>query len=77
MVESSPKDTPINEEELKALGAQLDSHKDQPEQALRLLKVLAGKRITAPLLKSTLIGKRLTAVSTDVEFFKGDESLLK
>ena len=77
MVESSPKDPPINEEELKSLATQLDSHKDQPEQAFRLLKVLAGKRITAPLLKSTLIGKRLTAVSTDGAFYKGDESLLR
>ena len=42
---------------------QLDKVKDVPEKALKLLKVLDCKAITAKHLIDTKIGKNLTAVS--------------
>lgn len=54
---------PISETEVRHLGEQLKKNKDDPSNALKLLKMLDGKRITAELLIETKIGKALTAVN--------------
>jgi len=60
---------PIGEEELRDLGWQLGQVKHSPEKAVGILSSLSKKHITASLLKSTLIGKSLTSVSTDPEHY--------
>ena len=64
---SAPKLEPISLEELVELGTHLDKNKAKPEAALKLLKVLDKKLITAQILKDSSIGKRLTAVSDNPE----------
>jgi len=58
---------PISPEELVELGLSLDKYKNTPVEALKLLKVLDNKTITALLLRDTKIGKRLTAVNENPE----------
>ena len=62
MVESAAPE-PITSEEVIELGAQLVKIKNDPEKALKLLKVLDRKGITAKMLLETKIGKSLTAVN--------------
>jgi flagellin-specific chaperone FliS len=72
-------DTPleqIGEDELTELGNELDKVKEVPASALKILKVLTNKKVTAELLKSTLIGKRIMSVSIDEVNYDGDASLL-
>ena len=58
---------PISDAEVLVLGEQLRKNKDDPSIALKLLKILDGKRITAELLIDTKIGKALTAVNDSPE----------
>jgi len=81
---SVPALEPISPEELVELGNTLDKFKQNPEQSLKLLKVLERKQITYQLLIDTKIGKRLSAVEekpdagTDVvEAIKGLKEKLK
>lgn len=59
---STPILEPISQEELIELGISLDKVKSNPEQSLKLLKVLDRKIVTAQMLVDTKIGKRLSAV---------------
>ena len=64
---STPALESITQEELVELGIALDKHKQNPEQSLKLLKVLDKKLITAKLLIESKIGKRLSAVEEKSE----------
>ena len=59
---SNPILEPISSEELVELGIELDKQKQNPELALKILKVLEKKMVTSTLLIDTKIGKRLSAV---------------
>lgn len=52
-------------EEIAQLALSLSKHKDDPEDAIKILKILKNTQITAQLLKdkSIGIGKALTSVS--------------
>ena len=61
--DASVKEEPISPEELLEIGIQLRAKKDEPEHALKILKILDRKQVTAKLLIETKIGKCLTAVN--------------
>lgn len=63
MAKQIPVEEGISVEEVLELRKQLRTHKDDPEKALQLLKILNKKCITAELLIETLIGKALTGVN--------------
>jgi hypothetical protein len=65
-------DQSITEDELLEIGLQLEKNKSDGYNALKLLKLLEKKDVTAMLLKKTMIGKKLTAV---VEEFADDAKL--
>ncbi len=55
---------PISAEELKDLKSDLDKKKDDIVECLNLINLLKRKRITADLLKKTLIGKTIKLLAT-------------
>ena len=59
------KEEPISPEELLEIGIQLRAKKDEPADALKILKILDRKQVTAKLLIDTKIGKCLTAVNEE------------
>ena len=59
---STPVLEPISIEELVEIGISLDKQKQNPDQALKILKVLDKKLVTSQLLIDSKIGKRLSAV---------------
>ena len=66
---------PISIVEVLELGEQLRKKKDDPSNALKLLKILDGKRITAELLIDTKIEKVLKAVNDRPEEGRDVEQL--
>ena len=58
-------DQSITEDELLEIGLQLEKNKSDGHNALKLLKLLEKKDVTAMLLKKTMIGKKLTAVEEE------------
>ena len=63
--DSAVKEEPISPEELLEIGIQLRAKKDEPADALKILKILDRKQVTAKLLIDTKIGKCLTAVNEE------------
>lgn len=65
MVEKlAPKgDEIITSEEVISLGEDLEKNFNNPSTALKILKILDRKKITAELLESTKIGKKLAPIS--------------
>lgn len=55
-------DEPITFEEVISIGEDLEKNAQKPDKALSLLKVLERKKITADLLSTTKIGKRLAPI---------------
>lgn len=56
---------PISNEELVELGHSLDKNKCNGEDALKILKILLTKAVTAAQLKDKVIARRLLSVSED------------
>ena len=67
----------LSEQQVKDFAEDLDRVKDRPEDALKILKLLATSTLQPEWLKTTGIGKRLTAVTTNPEHYYGDQELLK
>ena len=55
-------DEPITFEEVISIGEDLEKNAQKPDKALSLLKVLDRKKITADLLSTTKIGKKLAPI---------------
>jgi len=55
----------------------LKKYAEKPENAYKILKHLSRSTFDPELLKTSGIGKRLTAISVDTEHYNGDSSLLK
>ena len=55
-------DEPITFEEVISIGEDLEKNAQKPDKALSLLKVLDRKMITADLLSTTKIGKKLAPI---------------
>ena len=55
-------DEPITFEEVISIGEDLEKNAKKPDKALSLLKVLDRKKITADLLSTTKIGKKLAPI---------------
>ncbi len=62
LISNSTVNEAISSEELLQIGVQLHKEKNDPDRALKLLKILDRKLITAEHLIATKIGKALTAV---------------
>ena len=54
---------PIAFEEVVNIGEDLEKNAQKPDKALALLKILDRKKITAELLTSTKIGKKLAPIA--------------
>ena len=79
LAELAPKgNEPISEEEVLSLGEDLGSNSRNPATALKILKILDRKDITATHLEKTKIGKKLTAVidTPDPEVAESNEAQL-
>ena len=55
-------DEPVTFEEVISIGEDLEKNAQKPDKALSLLKVLDRKKITADLLSTTKIGKKLAPI---------------
>ena len=77
MVETiSPKeDEPITSEEVINHGEDLVENKDNPANALKILKILRRKEITPDMLTGTKIGKKLAIIADEPNPEKGDNDL--
>ena len=54
---------PIAFEEVVNIGEELEKNAQKPDKALAILKILDRKKITAELLTSTKIGKKLAPIA--------------
>ena len=67
----------MSQEEVENYSESLNKYSNEPVSVVKVLRELEKSSVPTEFLKSTRIGKRLTAITEDKNDYDGDESLLK